>query len=237
VSELILSAEHLWDLLNELGCERSEATHEVRQHIAALEQHVSDLEKSLEAARRGRDEAVSHLADVTEVLVGERPVGMMPGTTLEAAKALVRDRDAALADNAEMASLIPALSQCFAGGLNGKWTPDLARRTSNALTNPHPGAALLAEVTRLRIQVATGGEEWLEVQQALGFPDDGMIRSVLDVRDAVVGLLEQHRKALVRARNEGLEKAIGELRALGFHETPAGLGVIDRIRALKEPEQ
>jgi hypothetical protein len=47
---------------------------------------------------------------------------------------------------------------------------------------------------------------------------------------------EDHRKALVRARNEGLEKAVSGLVALGFDTNAAGQGVIERIRAMKEPE-
>lgn len=77
-----------------------------------------------------------------------------------------------------------------------------------------------------------------------------MIRSVLDVRDAVVGLLEQHRKTLVRARNEGLEKAasrceesdapipISEMAAGGRRTGAAVAGRLAKeIRALKESEQ
>lgn len=123
------------------------------ESVAALEQHVSDLEKSLEDARKWRDEAVSHLADVTEVLVGERPVGIMPGTTLEAAMVLVRDRDAALADNAVFQDGFLRVMNL----LENIGRQEDAETVRTVAMRSHPGAALLDEVTRLRVQVATGG--------------------------------------------------------------------------------
>lgn len=47
-------------------------------------------------------------------------------------------------------------------------------------------------------------------------------------------LLAEHAKALVRARNEGLEKAVSELMRAGYSETG---DMIPRIHALKETEQ
>lgn len=274
-----MTKDHLADVLNELGCERPEATYAVQRHIAALEQHVSDLEKSLEDARKGRDDAVSHLANVTEVLVGERPVGMMPGTALEAARALVSDRDVALADNAALLPFVQeqALVACEEATDTASRCGGCASCEARRLVaGPHPGVSLIDEVPRLRVEVATGGEEWLELQQALGFPDDGMIRSVLDVRDAVVGRAEelvrlrecaqiasahgaacatahmaeaeQHRKALVRARNEGLEKVRVEVerQASEYGAMRSGTAkdrelllsdLANDVVALKEPEQ
>jgi hypothetical protein len=51
-----------------------------------------------------------------------------------------------------------------------------------------------------RKALETADKEWFDLQQALGLPDDGLARSVLDVRDAAVTLRR-------RARNAGLEEA------------------------------
>lgn len=64
----------------------------VRAHIAAL--------------RARADVAVNAMADVTEVLVGERPVGVMRETTLEAAHSLKARADAAEADNSVLVDVL-----------------------------------------------------------------------------------------------------------------------------------
>lgn len=65
----------------------------------------------------------------------------------------------------------------------------------------------------------------------------GRVKRLLEERrERDLARMKEHRKALAQAKNAGLEMATNVLRALGFDTNPAGQGVIDRIRALKEPE-
>lgn len=106
--------------------DRTKSYQQASAEAGRLQQHISELEKSLARADTERDEWRASAEHVGQALVSA-----------------TRERDAAVADNAALLGLIEALHQNFAGGLNGKWTPDLARSTSAARIQPHPGAALL----------------------------------------------------------------------------------------------
>lgn len=160
---------------------------DMAQRIAALEQHVAELEKSLENARKERDEWRRKAMDAES-----HPVVV----------AMRQERDAAIADNA---ALVNGLRHARATMAALRDTDNPKSRRSSAergissadtvLLADHPGAALL----------------------------------------------EEHRMALVRARNEGLERAarhcIESCPGVAQNECPCDACVLARrIRALKEPE-
>lgn len=118
--------------------------------IKALEQHVSDLEKSLENARKERD-AVRDVA-TTRISLLEDVLAVM-----------TKERDAALADNAALVEALGDIStRCETRDLRGtapsQQTLDAQRTVIEGVwqaardtaAQPHPGAALLEEVAKLR---------------------------------------------------------------------------------------
>lgn len=128
------------------------------------------LGRRAEAAEALADEMERHLADLTEILCGERPVGVMPETTKDAARALVADN----------AALLHAWHEAYDHN-NFRQGEDIAGTI-------HPGS----------------------------------------------DMLEQHAKALVHARNEGLERAAAWLRA---NPSPICQDFARCIEMFKEPEQ
>lgn len=175
------------------------AAKEIEEHkgrIAALEQHVAELEKSLENARKERDAAAGSLG----VAVAAGKVGQQQARELmeactrwaNSATEALEQRDAALADNAAFVSEMARI---------GEWAAKVRQRDVEGairafLEQPHPGAALL----------------------------------------------EEHRKALVRARNDGRSSALLEVqraraKAVQPSEAFALLTyALDCINALKEDE-
>jgi hypothetical protein len=64
------------------------------------------------------------------------------------------------------------------------------------------------------------------------------VKALLDSTRPGTALLEEHRKALARARNKGLERAADVVQATRLEVPAPGLDTIAaRIRALKEPEE
>src|ERR1041384_8110462 len=160
------------------------------QNAAKAFEHCSGLEKSLENARKERDEAQRllgieqrfHAEDVAELAE------------------VKKERDAALADNAAWhvaankaaehldlvhPARIPLLGACRDG---------------------HPGAALLEELGTLRAAHLQYKADLYEMHKILLWAGEWPNEMPQPSR-AMRVLLEEHRKALVRARNEGLEKA------------------------------
>jgi hypothetical protein len=159
-------------------------------------QHVSDLEKSLENARKERDDEHDQLVDA---LSRERSMAATERLALQ-------ERDAALADNAEILDLLLTVKSHFAGGVTSKWPPDLARRMAAAAASPHPGAALREREATLRreLEMVRAGElcphemPLQRIAQAVSKPGETL--SAHDVADRAlerVKRLEEERAVLV----------------------------------------
>ena len=82
-------------------------------------------------------------------------------------------------------------------------------------------SVVLALIERLRIAEAVG-DEWRELQCAAGFPDDGMTRSVKDVRDSVVLMRERVRE--LETANESLRGQVSARLSLAMSVWPLGEG-------------
>jgi len=213
-----------------------------------LQQHVTDLEKSLENAQHEAaqmDAALRVKIPEIEALLSSACVWcgtLAPDATSAEAmrgyvrkhmlvcsghpmRALERERDAALADNAALLQTVRHLTEGnMMEGIKG---------ATIAKTDPHPGAALLEEHRKALAQVEHLTRQRTHVAGLLGVADNGAYQN--DWWAPV-------RKALARARNEGLEKA-----AANF-DPPSGTtpnsqwaqiarDLASNIRALKEPEQ
>jgi hypothetical protein len=116
----------------------------VREFILAQEE-PSDFALTalsrLAAKAQGYEAAVTGLADITEAVLGEHPIGAMPGTTLDAVRKIMAERDAVVADNA---ALLDALTKTRdeLDEMVGVRAGDALR---HAINMPHPGTALLEE--------------------------------------------------------------------------------------------
>jgi len=174
---------------------------------------------------------------------------------------LEAERDAALADNAALLTIIVDTGE----KLRAKRQPSALFVATSMVgdvqcKNAHPGVALLEESDNLRRMHAANvdaGERLAREFDAAGIgnPCDGALtraKALLEdhrktaiarsnLEEANVDLHRQlqemeraHRTALVRARNEGLEKAA----QLVYRDAVDGLWTsVEHIRALKEPEQ
>lgn len=158
-------------------------------------------------------------------------------------------RDAAVEDNA---ALLERGRRLLADDSDEAWTA-----FANCVTSPHPGATFLAE----HAKALKAAQQTLELQQAechtlrraflherhraetTGAPPE----HVYNARWAE-SLLADERKALARARNEGLEKAAGRAKRVAEHGcNPYAActcdwgsrldGLEDDIRAMKESEE
>lgn len=144
-----------------------EAWESLKAKLAALEQHISDLEKSLEQARGERDEALAQIAHSVRLAVLARKerdemLAQVAESTRLAEKRLAErnatqaDLDDALADNA---ALVVALEDArdfvavHAAALHESENAHerrLLAAVSAALLAPHPGTALLERLTLLQ---------------------------------------------------------------------------------------
>lgn len=213
----------------------------LRAHIAALEQHVSDLDKSLENVRQERDAlkanspGFSESSPAGQVADDERRVfGALSRhdeatpynlEALSRLAAAAKERHAALADNA---ALLQALLDVAELRLSG---PTLNAMAAKLKTERHPGAALLEELAMLRGVRAQAQVDAKFIHEALGWAGEWPSSLPAPSR-AVVALLEEHRKALVRARNEGLEVAAD----MAWTNDPDS-ELAAAIRRMKEPEE
>jgi hypothetical protein len=212
----------------------------LRQHIAALGARNAVLEAE-------RDAALAHVALYTRICADA--AGAEAAGSAEDAARIVRERDEARADNAAHVALWrergcldlgPSVdsknpSSCIEQG----WPPTGRGSCSacRALGHPHPGAALLEQHRQ-------------EVEAAF---TEGTCVAGDKMRERFAQQEADHRLALIRARNEGLERAVRHFdaaaariraRAKGdaieratdmeIAETLAGYAGV--IRAMKEPE-
>jgi predicted nucleic acid-binding Zn-ribbon protein len=104
------------------------------QRASELEQHISDLEKSLENARKERDEAAAELRRTDN-------------ETMQIVTRVTDECEAVLADNAALTVELRSLFAVL-------WGPDFERRPAEAaaqrvLAKFHPGDALLKRMKRL----------------------------------------------------------------------------------------
>jgi hypothetical protein len=129
----------------------------------------------------------------------------------------IGERDAALADNAALVSELARI-----GGWAAKARQsDLEVATRALLSEPHPGAALLEAHAKALSDVEHLRRQRAHMATLLGVADAGAYQN--DWEAPV-------RRALVRVRNEGLEKA-----AHAFDENDMAATAAE-IRALKEAE-
>lgn len=216
----LLSGERLADLMSEVPSQAW--VDEVMDHISAL---VAELAQAK--------------ADAAEYRRAMMEIATQRDAESSRADAAEDARDEAVADNAKMLDL---LRRADSGHSSRMFWDEVTA----AVRSLHPGAALLEEVETLRQRQAL----WEEAAHALyGYTE--FIGPCAHGRDpwdrcdecgeknavsAAVGLLnkerEEHRKALVLARNEGLEKAA---HAAWNNEPDSRIANI--IRSMKEPEQ
>jgi len=213
----------------------------LRLHNAALEQHVSDLEKSLENARKERD--AQQVEDACRVADRER----IAREALDRATKAEAERDAALADNAALVKKMRAVGDALrCGGFVDLTTGGL-----------HPGAALLEELATLRTYAATAHshEAWESLKaahaKALEAERVRMSNALARIAEEVghvggtscapdlMAVLNGIERLVVRARNEGLERAREAVRAAlttGLLTPGHVRHAMREIGALKEPE-
>lgn len=110
-----------------------------------------------EQAERERAEVVGWLADVTEALTGERPTGVMPSTTLQAALDLKARAEHAEADNAALHERIAVIER----ELYLEHFETAHRMAGDLVREQHPGAALLERLMELEAVIRTFRDvEW-----------------------------------------------------------------------------
>jgi tetrahydromethanopterin S-methyltransferase subunit B len=129
------------------------------RRIAELEQHVSDLEKSLENAQKERDSTERSSAEVygaVNAMCAARP----EEDTISAMQRVVAERDAVLADNAEMLRHLWFLVDHIP---HAHWNPTPTRAL---LEEPHPGAALRERMKRLEEDLREGDDERRRIANA-----------------------------------------------------------------------
>lgn len=149
------------------------------------------------------DNLRNHIAALERLAyIGEH---RFPDQTWQArCKEVMEERDAALADNAGLERELRAVLAVL-------WGPDFERRPAElsaqrALSQPHPGAALLEIVHAIR-QYRHRDE-----------PDElTTLRRLLNERLRITTMIDPdtHRKALVHAKNEGREEASKYVRSAG----------------------
>jgi septal ring factor EnvC (AmiA/AmiB activator) len=111
------------------------ANEELAAQVVGLQDHVSDLEKSMENARKERDEADRERARLATENVRFTTLIMTTGA----------ERDAALADNAAMHDNFLTIMNL----LENIGRHDDAEKVRIYASAPHPGAALLERMKRL----------------------------------------------------------------------------------------
>jgi hypothetical protein len=207
-----------------------------------MEQHVSDLEKSLENARKERDEAVTlwngakaakraavqilgggegeNLKDVAERAAAEldrlKPSGQVAEDEALLVGALehINPKAGLLGFEADAVDAAARRLAAKAQGYEAAMAKaaELERQLEASMSPPSALAELIMVRAERDAAVADNAalhakleEVWLKVPvqhlEGLG------VASVLRASQSGAALLEEHRKALVRARNEGLEEA------------------------------
>jgi len=258
-----LSAERLEAALNNVDGWSLHVGPQLRGHIAALEAEIARLKPSGQAAE---DElllvgALEHLHPKAGLLGFETDVVDAAARHL-AAKA--QGYEAAVADNAallEFARAVDARRHALFDAASVAANAMEYGRHRDALLDvlsahggrsfpegPHPGAALLEVVNAIR-----------QYQRADEPDVSATLRRLLEERGRIAHMVdpEQHRKALVRARNDGVELAAVRLSArheqlLAYaKENSSDVELATRyrymageckvmandVRSLKEPEQ
>lgn len=179
---------------------------EVLDPLAQVRAHIAALEKERDELANG-ERAHGDVLDEVARLTAQKP----SEDTLSAVTRVVAERDAALGHHAAiLMALAPVAEQARAVfevhhapshcalGLNLKVHHGEA--LVGMLDREHPGAALLEIVNAIR-----------QYQRA-DEPDVSMtLRRLLEERGRIAHMVppDQHEKALVRARNEGLERVAG----------------------------
>lgn len=213
-------------------------SHSLTRAVGAL------AEVGTEAARARQSESAwrSRIEQAAEALADVLPGEAGRLDLLARISELKRQRDAAVAD---LAAILNAWS-------TGEHGVAVVLEGLCSAKPVHPGAVLLEEVQTLRQRQAL----WEEVADTLyGYAvfvgpcvhgrdpwdrcdecgEESAVHALVKVNNA---LLEQHRKALARARNEGLEKAATKLESIRSDPLiTTGTLLADDIRAMKEPEQ
>jgi hypothetical protein len=207
--------------------------------IAALEQHISDLEKSLENARKERDtiqeESRARMANLTRAWASE-----------EQAK---KERDAAVADNAALPEF--CAREAFRAVQHAEWGHNLPKgmtleqyvphAVSEAVAQrPRPGAALLAEAEDLREEAlhyeadhralyGALGWSWASAEHSLPAPSRAVV-ALLERMKRLDGGLEALRSIRLHARSLTDSRSQDEIRA-GRHvlQLLAEHGVVDLL--------
>src|SRR5512143_64455 len=136
-----------------MGAWATEELKRCKARIAALEQHVSDLEKVLTNVRKERDAAEAQVQEW-----GKR-------WSAEESRAVraEQERDAALADNAAL------LESHRATGDHPDCPAIKGRDCECVLSRLHPGASLLEEVATLRGVQAQEQVDAMFIHEALGW--------------------------------------------------------------------
>ena len=200
------------------------------------QQHISDLEKSLENVRKERDEAIPRTrdaerrADLSEQALREAQAAN--GRLLSDSRHIAQQRDTALSDNAALLMFVAPLAEVACEGVGPEECGECVSCMAKLhVAQPHPGAALLEEHRKA-----------LERRDA-AMKLAAMTQQTVEMLNARIDQDEiDHAKALVRARNEGLEEALQEVATVASKPFPDSEAKMlldyaqDRIRAMKELE-
>lgn len=204
--------------------------------LAGLERHIAA--QGARAAVLGKERDEQHQrAERAEA--NHRWEMEARGQCLLKIQQMEREAVAAVADNA---ALLQFVGSVMKAAQPWEW---MINRARNLTLAAHPGAALLEELQTLRAKHIQAEADRHAVHEALMWAGEWPLNMPPPSR-AITALLEEHRKALVRARNDGLERAAQALLAKrdailrgvkpgtrkGGLEEAASI-----VRAMKEPEQ
>lgn len=249
--DVILNAYKRYDLPGWCGL----LSDKLRDHVAVLEQERDSLAARLDAVKALHDEVATSrdeaLRTGKQFETDMRKHFEQSCANLQRAEKVERERDAAIADNAVLMEVLGDVAHRSMDTLGGMEAHDRAVRVH---AQPHPGADLLEthhkeiayyeDHLRAILGAARCYEEkphqlYSAIRRIAALSQDPV---AVQQMDKAYAHHDEHRRALVRARNQGLEKAASAAGAYvrdaddGVPLDPLADAVEGRIRALKEPE-